>query len=272
MKPTRLLRVCSVAWSCVFAWSATCVAQERVRMIAQIAATPTGAIEVLARSSDGLHIGLTDGGVLTYNCGTTSFEDAAKWSARAHTLADTVVRVAKNEFVVLAFGHFPGCGELDLTREAAGRAGSFHFNSSTDYGVGAINLRIQRRAFLHFLAAIDTAMTAARGMGVVGAAPMENQTYFEYQVEKPAMTAPGSPSPRYPDILKSAGVKGEVVVSFTVDTTGHAILSTLHILTSTNESFAEAVRTALPIMRFIPAQIGGRNVMQLVQQPFIFSP
>lgn len=114
-------------------------------------------------------------------------------------------------------------------------------------------------------------VAGGRDKGVVGAAPVENQTYFEYQVEKPVMTAPGSPSPRYPDILKSAGVEGEVVVSFTVDTTGHAIISTLNILKSTHELFAAAVRTALPTMRFLPAEVGGKKVKQLVQQPFVFN-
>lgn len=101
--------------------------------------------------------------------------------------------------------------------------------------------------------------------------PSENQTYFEYQVEKPVMTAPGSPTPRYPEILKSAGVEGEVVVSFTVDTTGRAIPSTLTILKSTHDLFAAAVRTALPTMRFLPAEVGGKKVRQLVQQPFVFN-
>jgi protein TonB len=110
-----------------------------------------------------------------------------------------------------------------------------------------------------------------RDKGVVGAAPVENQTYFEYQVEKPVMTAPGSPTPRYPDILKSAGVEGEVVVSFTVDTTGRAIPASLTILKSTHELFAAAVRTALPGMRFLPAEVGGKKVKQLVQQPFVFN-
>lgn len=110
-----------------------------------------------------------------------------------------------------------------------------------------------------------------RDKGVVGAAPVENQTYFEYQVEKPVMAVPGSPSPRYPDILKSAGVEGEVIVSFQVDTTGRAIPSTLTIMKSTHELFAAAVRTALPSMRFLPAEIGGKKVRQLVQQPFVFN-
>jgi protein TonB len=110
-----------------------------------------------------------------------------------------------------------------------------------------------------------------REKGIVGAAPVENQTYFEYQVEKPVMAVPGSPTPRYPDILKSAGVEGEVVVAFVVDTTGRADVSSLKILKATHELFAAAVRTALPSMRFLPAEVGGKKVKQLVQQPFVFN-
>jgi len=110
-----------------------------------------------------------------------------------------------------------------------------------------------------------------REKGIVGAAPVENQTYFEYQVEKPVMAVPGSPAPRYPDILKSAGVEGEVVVAFVVDTTGRADVGSLKILKSTHELFAAAVRTALPSMRFLPAEVGGKKVKQLVQQPFVFN-
>ena len=44
-----------------------------------------------------------------------------------------------------------------------------------------------------------------------GIVPVEQgQTYFEFQVEKPVVGAPGSAQPRYPEILKSAGVEGEV--------------------------------------------------------------
>src|SRR5205814_1790548 len=98
----------------------------------------------------------------------------------------------------------------------------------------------------------------------------ENQTYFEFQVEKPVVQAPGSPGPRYPDILRSAGVEGEVLAQFVVDTLGHAEKGSLKILKTTHELFAQAVQNALPNMKFIPAEVGGRHVKQLVQQPFTF--
>jgi TonB family protein len=94
--------------------------------------------------------------------------------------------------------------------------------------------------------------------------------YFEYQVEQPVMAVPGSPAPRYPDILKKAGVSGEVIASFVVDTTGKADVNSLKVLRSSHELFMNSVATALQDMRFTPALVGGRKVKQLVMQPFVF--
>jgi protein TonB len=100
---------------------------------------------------------------------------------------------------------------------------------------------------------------------------VEGQTYFEFQVEKPVMQAPNSAVPRYPEILKSAGVEGEVLASFVVDTTGKAEAGSFKVLHATHELFASAVRSALPNMLFLPAEVGGKKVKQLVQQPFVFA-
>ena len=109
--------------------------------------------------------------------------------------------------------------------------------------------------------------------GVVGGtAPVNNeQTYFDFQVEKPVGTAPGSAAPRYPDILRSAGVEGEVLGQFEVDTLGRVVASSFRVLRKSHDLFEAAVRSALPNMRFYPAEIGGRKVRQLVQQPFTFT-
>jgi periplasmic protein TonB len=102
-------------------------------------------------------------------------------------------------------------------------------------------------------------------------AVQQDQPYFEFQVEKPVVQAPGSSAPRYPDILRQAGVEGEVLAQFVVDTTGKAEVGTFKVLKSSHDLFAQAVRSALPGMRFIPAEVGGRRVKQLVQQPFAFA-
>ena len=98
-----------------------------------------------------------------------------------------------------------------------------------------------------------------------------DQPYFEFQVEKPVVPAPGSTSPRYPDMLRQAGVEGEVLAQFVVDTTGKAEPNSLKILKSSHDLFIQSVKNALPQMKFIPAEVGGRKVKQLVQQPFTFS-
>ena len=104
-----------------------------------------------------------------------------------------------------------------------------------------------------------------------GAVVQSDQPYFEFQVEKPVVPAPGSTSPRYPDMLRQAGVEGEVLAQFVVDTTGKAEAGSLKILKSSHDMFVQSVKNALPQMKFIPAEVGGKKVKQLVQQPFTFS-
>ena len=110
------------------------------------------------------------------------------------------------------------------------------------------------------------------GKGVGSGPPLDsNQPFFEFQVEKPVVAAPGSPQPRYPEILRTAGVEGEVLAQFVVDTTGRVEMNTFKILKSSHDMFIAAVRNAMPNMRFIPAEVGGRRVKQLVQQPYTFA-
>jgi TonB family protein len=93
-------------------------------------------------------------------------------------------------------------------------------------------------------------------------------TYFEYQVEQPVSPAPGSTQARYPDVLREARVEGEVLAQFVVNPDGLADVATFKVLKSTHDLFTQAVRNALPQMRFKPALVGGRPVRQLVQAPF----
>jgi protein TonB len=111
----------------------------------------------------------------------------------------------------------------------------------------------------------------AKGVEGGKAVVQSDQPYFEFQVEKPVVPAPGSVSPRYPDMLRQAGVEGEVLAQFVVDTTGRAEAGSLKILKSSHDMFVQSVKNALPQMKFIPAEVGGRKVKQLVQQPFTFS-
>lgn len=111
------------------------------------------------------------------------------------------------------------------------------------------------------------------GSGVVGGTgPVTtDQTFFEFQVEKPASMLDDSPKPRYPGVLESSGIAGEVQAQFVVGENGRADINSFKVLKSSNDLFTQAVRNVLPRMHFSPALIGGKPVKQLVQQSFQFA-
>jgi len=94
--------------------------------------------------------------------------------------------------------------------------------------------------------------------------------FFDFQVEKAVAMVAGSAAPRYPDILRSAGVEGEVLVQFVVDTTGRVEMESYKLIRSSHDLFDISVHRALQMMLFTPAEVQGRKVRQLVQQPFVF--
>lgn len=96
-------------------------------------------------------------------------------------------------------------------------------------------------------------------------------TYRSDQVEKQVSLIAGSASPRYPEVLRMAGVEGRVVARFVVDEQGRVEEGTVKFVASDNPLFGEAVRSALARMRFTPAEIAGKKVRQLVEMPFVFA-
>jgi len=104
------------------------------------------------------------------------------------------------------------------------------------------------------------------GGGSSGAAPFRAD-----QVEKQVGVIPGNAPPRYPEVLRSSGVEGKVIAQFVVDEQGRPEEGSLRFVRSDNQLFEDAVRAALVRMRFIPAEIGGVKVRQLVQMPFVFT-
>jgi protein TonB len=94
--------------------------------------------------------------------------------------------------------------------------------------------------------------------------------YDGVSVDTPVVPLAGSP-PRYPALLKDAGVEGRVDVRFVVDTLGRVERTSVEVIDATHALFVEAVRAALLRQRFIPAEVAGRRVRQLVTQPFLFT-
>lgn len=99
----------------------------------------------------------------------------------------------------------------------------------------------------------------------------EENPYFEFQVTRQVEPIGMPVSPQYPVSLRSAGVSGEVLIQFVVDTTGHVETRGVRILRSSDDLFSLAAREVLPRLRFRPAELEGRKVRQVVQQPFSFS-
>jgi TonB family protein len=89
-------------------------------------------------------------------------------------------------------------------------------------------------------------------------------------VDSGAVRDPHSAAPSYPADMEARGINGLVKVRFVVDSTGLVDPSTIKILETTNESFARAVRAAMPDMRFRPAMIGTHPVRQMSEQDFAF--
>jgi periplasmic protein TonB len=108
--------------------------------------------------------------------------------------------------------------------------------------------------------------------GVVGGVgPVTDAPMFDFEVDKPATPFRDNPAPNFPNVLRNSNVSGRVILQFVVDTTGRADLSTIQVLESAHELFTQAVRNALPRMRYVPAEVGGRKVRVWVSQAFEFS-
>ena len=112
--------------------------------------------------------------------------------------------------------------------------------------------------------------TGPKSGGERGAAPADTPFRAD-QVEKQVAVLPGSTAPRYPESLRSSGVEGQVIAEFVVDEQGRTEEGSVRFVRSDNQLFEDAVRVALRRMRFIPAEVGGRKVKQLVQMPFVFT-
>lgn len=93
---------------------------------------------------------------------------------------------------------------------------------------------------------------------------------LDSQVELQVALDTRSPMPRYPQLLREAGVEGATLVSFVVDTLGRVEQGTVRVIESTHPAFTLTVQAVLPHMRFSPARVGERKVRQLVEFPLQF--
>jgi TonB family protein len=90
------------------------------------------------------------------------------------------------------------------------------------------------------------------------------------EVDSAVVRSANSAAPAYPLDLLEKHIEGFVLARYVVDTTGFADVTSLEVLKATHPGFEQAVRDALPYMRFSAAKIGTQKVRQLVEQTFTF--
>lgn len=105
----------------------------------------------------------------------------------------------------------------------------------------------------------------------IATAAASKDSFVEFKLDKGAQQVAGTGAVRYPAAMRKTNREGEVLAQFVVDPSGAVIVSTYKVLKSSDPAFTQAVRAALPTMRFTPAVVSGRPVSQLVQQPFTFA-
>ena len=112
-----------------------------------------------------------------------------------------------------------------------------------------------------------TGVEGGIGTGIV---PTGDQVYAEAVVEeKPEMLS--GPQPEYPQLLRTAGIEGQVLVQVVIDTMGRAEPNSLKIIRSPNPGFDQAVKSAVMRALFRPARVHGRAVRVLVAIPYNFT-
>lgn len=110
---------------------------------------------------------------------------------------------------------------------------------------------------------LDPAMLLARAAKSLGA-------FTIVEVDSVAERDPRSAAPSYPPNLLAKNIEGFATFRFVIDSTGVVDLSTVKVVDASNAEFVQAVRDAMPRMRFRPAMRASQYVRQLVEQPFRF--
>ncbi len=98
----------------------------------------------------------------------------------------------------------------------------------------------------------------------------EDSVFTVIDVDTAVVRSASSAAPAYPLKLLEAHITGAVSAQYVVDTTGFADTASFRVVKASNPGFVDAVREALPYMRFRPAKIGAMKVRQLVEQTFTF--
>lgn len=91
----------------------------------------------------------------------------------------------------------------------------------------------------------------------------------ETQVDQPPELL-GYPPLDYPDLLRQAGVGGQVLVEAVIDTSGRVERGSLRVLEATNRAFEAAARDLVSGARYRPGRLRGEAVRVSIRVPVVF--
>lgn len=116
----------------------------------------------------------------------------------------------------------------------------------------------------------DYSGTGVEGGRAQGRAPNPNEVYTEALVEEKPSLLSGPPS-AYPEMLRRAGIQGQVILEAIVDTTGRVEPKSIKILKSPHPGFDEPTRQWILKALFRPARVHGQAVRVFINLPFDYS-
>ena len=112
----------------------------------------------------------------------------------------------------------------------------------------------------------------ARGVEGGTGPVVTDQPYMEAVVEERPEQIPGTCIlPRYPEILRQAGIEGRVMIEFVIDTLGRAERNSMRVINSFHNLAEQPAKETVQSCRFRPGRIQGRAVRVRVQIPINFA-
>ena len=118
--------------------------------------------------------------------------------------------------------------------------------------------------------ALEAAGAEAEAVMVADTTPVAPTEVGIAEVEELPRQVSG-PSLRYPEMLRQAGVEGQVVLDFVIDTTGHVEPASVRIISTAHSLFDSAARDVILGSVYTPARVQGAPVRVRVQQSLLFS-
>ena len=104
-----------------------------------------------------------------------------------------------------------------------------------------------------------------------GTGPVDfSQTFLAGAVDERPERLSG-PYPRYPEMLRQAGIEGFVLLEFVIDTSGHVEEGSLKVLQSTNRAFEGPAKVVITRSLYRPGRVRGQPVRVLVSQRMGFT-